>query len=236
MRGTGKGFWYYRTKMLGRQTNGSMTPVVCSLPGLLQNQGGGNLGGPIKKDKLFIYGYYEFLRQRAQSSNNTTVLNPNILSALSGATPTLPFTYQPVVGGTGPSAGNPDGPPKTVDLLTMETASRGPGTPAFAIDSTMLALIKRMPTTSNNTRVGDGVNLLGYQFNARSNVTQDNYGFRGDYNLNSKNTISATYSWNRQIVDRPDIDTSFDKIPAGAKTTTQSNSCQRRGDGIQGQI
>jgi hypothetical protein len=208
----GEGLWYYRTNAWAANqwfNDASGVP----LPGLLQNQGGGNLGGPIKKDKLFIYGYYEFLRQRAQSSNNTTVLSPNILSALSGATPTLPFTYQPVVGGTGPSAGNPDGPPKTVDLLTMETASRGPGTPAFAVDSTMLALIKRMPTTPNNTRVGDTVNLLGYQFNTRSNVTQDNYGFRGDYNLNSKNTISATYSWNRQVVDRPDIDTSFDKVP-----------------------
>ena len=69
-----------------------------------------------------------------------------------------------------------------------------------------LALLKRMPTTFNNTRVGDGVNLLGDQLNARDDQTQDNYGFRVDYNANSKNSISATYSWNRQVVDRPDID------------------------------
>ncbi len=201
----GEGFWYYRTNAWAANqwfNDASGVP----LPGLLQNQGGGNLGGPIKKDKLFIYGYYEFLRLRAQSPNDATVLSPNILSALSGANPTLPFTYQPLTASLAP-----DGPPQTVNLLTMETASRG--APAFTVDPTMLALIKRIPTTSNNTRVGDGVNLLGDQFNSRSNATQDNYGFRADYNVNRKNTISATYSWNRQVVDRPDIDTSFDKIP-----------------------
>jgi len=57
------------------------------------------------------------------------------------------------------------------------------------------------------------VNLLGYQFNARSNNTLDNYGFREDYELDHHNTITATFHWNRQIVDRPDIDTSFNKVP-----------------------
>ena len=70
-----------------------------------------------------------------------------------------------------------------------------------------------MPTTYNNTRVGDGVNLLGYDLNARSDQDQDNSGIRIDYNLNAKNTFSGTYAWNRQVVDRPDIDTSFDTIP-----------------------
>ena len=83
----------------------------------------------------------------------------------------------------------------------------------FAVDPIGLALIQRVPEISNNSRFGDGVNLLGYQFNARSNNTRDNYGFRGDYDLNSHNTFSATYSFNRNIVDRPDIDTSFDTIP-----------------------
>ena len=201
----GEGFWYYRSNAWAAN-NWFNDASAIDKPGLLQNQGGGNLGGPIKKDKLFIYGYYEFLRLRQQTPNDTTVLSPTILSALTSSTPTLPFTYQPVDG-----AGNPDGAPQTVNLLTMETASRG--NPAFTVDPTMLALIKLMPTTFNNTRVGDGVNLLGYQFNARSNDTLDNYGLRADFNANSKNTFSATWSWNRQVVDRPDIDTSFDKIP-----------------------
>jgi hypothetical protein len=201
----GEGFWYYRTNDWAAN-NWFNDASGVPLPTLLQNQGGGNLGGPIKKDKLFIYGYYEFLRLRQQTPNNTTVLSPSIIAALTSANPTLPFTYQPIDG-----TGAPDGPPQTVNLLTMETNSRG--APAFTVDPAMLALIKRIPTTPNNTRVGDGVNLLGYQLNARSNQTQDNYGFRVDYNASSKNTFTGTYAWNRQVVDRPDIDTSYDTVP-----------------------
>src|SRR5208282_4680390 len=80
-------------------------------------------------------------------------------------------------------------------------------------DPTIAALLQRMPTTPNNTRVGDGTNLLGYQLNARSDDTLDNFGVRVDYDINSHNTITGTWAWNRQVVDRPDIDTSFDVVP-----------------------
>lgn len=201
----GEGFWYYRTNKWAAN-NWFNDASGVPLPNLLQNQGGGNIGGPIKKDKLFFYGYYELLRLRQQSPNNTTILSPTILSALSSATPTLPFKYQPYDLTTGAASG----PQQTVDLLQIDTAAGGP---AFTPDPAMLALLKRMPTTSNNTRVGDGLNLLGDQLNARSNQDQDNVGGRIDYNLNSKNTLSGTFSWNRQVVDRPDIDTSFDVVP-----------------------
>jgi hypothetical protein len=211
----GEGFWYYRTNAWAANdwfNNASGAP----LPNLLQNQGGGNIGGPIIKDKLFIYGYYELLRLRQQSPNNTTTLSPAIQSALTGASPTLPFTYQPT-DDTGAPAGNPI----TVDLLTVENGNPfrvGAGAPlppatSFTTDPTMLALIQRVPTITNNNRLGDGVNLLGYQFNARSNRTRDNTGARVDYNINSRNTLSGIFSYNRDILDRPDIDTSFNTVP-----------------------
>ena len=203
----GEGFWYYRSNAWAAN-NWFNDASGVPLPNLLQNQGGGNVGGPIIKNKLFIYGYYELLRLRSQATNNTTVLNPTAIADLTGATPTLPFTYQPVDGN-----GNPVGAPETVDLLTLENQARGGASPVFTPDPAQIALIKRLPTTPNNTRVGDGVNLLGYQLNARNNETQDNYGFRADYDANIHNTFTATYSWNRQIVDRPDIDTSYDTVP-----------------------
>jgi len=116
----------------------------------------------------------------------------------------LPFQYQPVDNTTG----KPVGPLQTVDLLTVSSSA-----PPFTPDSAMMQLLARMPKTFNNTRVGDSMNLLGYQFNARFNNTLDNYGFRLDYDLNAKNSFSATYSWNRQVADRPDVASSFDTIP-----------------------
>jgi len=201
----GEGFWNYRTNAWKANDWFNDASGVPN-PNLLRNQGGGNLAGPIIKDKLFIYGYYELLRLRAQSNNNTTVLSPTILSALSSSTPTAPFTYQPV-----DANGNPVGAPQTVNLLNVMNGANS--LPTFTADPAMLALLKRIPTTPNNTRVGDGVNLLGYQLNARNNSTQDNAGTRVDYNINQKNTVTGTFSWNRQVVDRPDIDTSYDVVP-----------------------
>ena len=202
----GEGFWYYRSNAWAANDWFNDASGVAK-PNLLQNQGGGNIGGPIIKDKLFIYGYYELLRQRQQATEETTVLSPTIFSALSSATPTLPFTYQPV-----DANGNNVGAPQTVDLLTVSNKARG-AVPVFTPDAAMLQLLARMPHTSNNTRVGDGTNLLGYQFNARSNDTKDNAGFRVDYNLSAKHTITAAYLWNRQYLDRPDAAPSFDAVP-----------------------
>lgn len=205
----GEGFYYYRTNAWAANTWFNNADGV-ALPSLVQSQGGGNVGGPIKKDKLFFYAYYELLRDREQSQNLTTVLNPAIVTALGGASPTLPFTYQPF-----DASGNPAGAPQTVDLLTLENTSRSGAAPVFAVDPTMLALMQRMPTTPNSNSCGscDGTNIFGYQLNARANDTLDNVGARIDYNLSSTNTFTGTWAWNRQVVDRPDIDTSFNAVP-----------------------
>ncbi len=207
----GQGFWNYRTNAWAANdwfNDASGAPT----PNLLRNQGGGNLGGPILKDKLFIYGWYELLRLRQQAVNNTTVISPAILNALTSANPTLPFRFTPVDGN-----GNPDpAGATTVNLLNFTANSGANSGTAFNydVDPAMLALIQRVPAAlANNPRLGDGVNLLGYQLNARSNDTRDNYGFRVDYNLNQHNTITGTWAWNRDITDRPDIDTSFDTVP-----------------------
>jgi hypothetical protein len=204
----GEGFWYYRSNAWAANDWFNEASGIPK-PDLLQNQGGGNIGGPIVKDKLFVYGYYEMLRLRTQLTSETTVLSPTILSAISSGSPTLPFTYQPVDNTTG----NPSGPPQTVNLFNVSNLASGGAVPVFTPDSAMLALLARMPTTPNNTRTGDGTNFLGYQFNARNNNTLDNYGFRLDYDLNAHNSLTATYSWNRQVTDRPDIASSFDTIP-----------------------
>jgi len=203
----GEGFWYYRTN--GWAANNWFNDASgVPLPKLIQNQGGGNFGGPIIKDKLFVYGWYELLRLKNEAPNNTTVISPTIYNALTSANPTLPFTYTPL-----DAKGNPDpAGPQTVNLLNF-TSNQG-NTFGYTIDPTMLALIKQVPASlANNTRVGDGLNLLGYQLNARNNNTLDNTGVRVDYDLNAHNTISGTFAWNRQVVDRPDIDTSYDKVP-----------------------
>jgi Carboxypeptidase regulatory-like domain len=194
----GQAFWYYRTAAWAAN-DWFNDAFGIGKPALLQNQGGGNLGGPIKKDKLFIYGYYELLRLRSSTPLGTpaTILSSSARQGL--------FTYTPVGGTT----------PVTVNLLTLESqnAQRTTPSPVFTIDPRIAALLNRVPTTANSLGAGDGINTLAFNRNARSNETQDNFGFRGDYNINAHNSLSATFKWNRQVVDRPDIDTSFDVVP-----------------------
>ncbi len=198
----GQAFWYYRTAAWAAN-DWFNAAFGGDKPQLLQNQGGANIGGPIIKNKLFIYGYYELLRLRQASLRSQSAGAPaTILS--SDARQGL-FTYTPVGGTT----------PVTVNLLTLESqnAARTTPSPVFTIDPRISTLLGRVPTTANSLGAGDGVNTLGLDFSAQSNRTRDNYGLRADYNLNPHNSLTATWSWNRDIVDRPDIDTSFDAVP-----------------------
>jgi hypothetical protein len=70
-----------------------------------------------------------------------------------------------------------------------------------------------MPAAGNSTEVGDRRNTIGYQFNARSNETRDNVTAKVDYNLSTRNVFAASYIWNRDIVDRPDLGSFYTTAP-----------------------
>lgn len=204
----GQGFWYYRTEAWAANDWFNDATGI-PRPPLLQNQGGGNIGGPVIKSKLFVYGYYELLRLRQSTSRTAnagapaTILSANARQGL--------FTYTPPP----TSCSTPPCAPVTVNLFTLESRNpnRNPASPVFTIDPLMATLLSKVPTTANSTGAGDGVNTLGFDFIQRNDRTRDNYGARVDYNLNDHNTLTATWSWNRDILDRPDIDTSYDVVP-----------------------
>lgn len=166
-------------------------------PFLNQNQFGGALGGKIIKDKLFFYGNYEGLRLVQQSTANRTVLTDDARKGI--------FTY--VAGGVA----------QKVNLLQ---------TAGLTADSAAMALINAMPAASkiNNFRVGDSTegllrNTAGYSFLVRNNRTRDNITGKLDYYVNSKSSLSGTYSWNRDIVDRPDQSNDYSYVPKVSNTS-----------------
>ncbi len=84
----------------------------------------------------------------------------------------------------------------------------------------MSALLAQVPNPSfiNNTRVGDSLpgqllNTAGYSFLARSNQDRDNVTGKLDYYINPRNSVTATYAWNRDHVDRPDVGLAYSPIP-----------------------
>lgn len=162
-----------------------------------QAQYGGQGGGPVVKNKLFVYGSFEELKDQAQQLQNATIFTS---SAAANGT----FQYHP---------SNAPSTVATVNLLSLENTTRG--NPVFTIDPAIAALMARIPSNAvvNNTQVGDGLNTAGFAFNSRNNATLKNTGARIDFTPTDRQSFSAAYYWNRQIFDRPDIDQSFNTVP-----------------------
>jgi hypothetical protein len=160
--------------------------VGTPIPHLNQNQIGGKVGGPVLKNKLFFYFNYEAYRQKQQSTYNYAVLTPNARNGI--------FTLS---NGT------------QVNVLNLMNV---------APNSVMTGIMAKVPTAYNNYNVGDSSSALlrntaGYQFNVRNNRTRDNITGKLDYSLSTKNSLSASYIYNRDLLDRPDCDTTFDTTP-----------------------
>src|SRR5690348_2820215 len=69
----GQGFWYYQSNKWAANPWFN-NAVGAANAGLNQNQYGGQAGGPIIKNKLFVYGSFEELKDLQTALHNTTIL------------------------------------------------------------------------------------------------------------------------------------------------------------------
>jgi hypothetical protein len=184
----GEGFWENRIDNLA--ANGWFNDADgVAKPRLLLNQFGGNVGGHIIKNKLFFYFFDEEYRLIQQTTNTDTILTPNARNGI--------FTYHETNGTLG-----------QINVLT---------TSGYTADPTMAAIIAKLPAVGNSTVVGDGNNTTGFFLDRSENNNNNNYGGRIDYNMDSKNVINGTYSYNNNVLLRPDVDTTFSVTPAATQ-------------------
>ena len=127
-------------------------------PMFIQNMFGGSLGGPIKHNKLFIFGNFQGRRTHQQVSRNRTV--PTDLAKQG--------IFQWISGGA----------TQQFNVLNADPLKKG-------IDPTIATLLKIYPSP-NNTDVGDGLNYAGYRFNNPANSLEDQFTIKGDYNLDGQ--------------------------------------------------
>lgn len=187
----GATYWYNRNSAVGANDWFNNQSGVAK-PFLNQNQIGGKLGGPIIKDKLLFYTNYEAYRQRQQAPADRLILTADARQGI--------FTYrdrQNVV--------------RKVNVLSAAK---------ITADPTIQGLLAQTPGPEkiNTFQIGDSTPTLlrntgGYRFNQRNNRDRDNFMAHLDYNLSPKHVFSGTYAWNRDDVDRPDLDNSFDVVP-----------------------
>ncbi|MFY9528919.1 MAG: carboxypeptidase regulatory-like domain-containing protein [Candidatus Acidiferrales bacterium] len=118
-----------------------------------RNQFGGSLGGPIKKDKIFIFGAYEGLRQAKGIPHSTKT--PTAAARVGNAQPYLtffPLPTQPLIGAGG------------------------------VVDP----------------------NIGIYAFSGNQVVPDNFYNTRGDVKLSDKDSLNASYYYDRSTFTQPD--------------------------------
>ena len=175
-------------------------------PGLVRNQFGANLGGPVKKDKLFFFFDYEGRRDASQASVEQVVpldsfRNGNLgyinngagctsssrvqsqLNCISFLTPAQIAAFDPCSQGAAPGPCTTSGVPGGAAVT--------PG-----IDQALLQFIDSRYPHVNDPAAGDGINTGGFRFNAPNPFTENIYTTRIDFNINSKQKLFTRFNFN----------------------------------------
>ena len=166
-----------------RNADIAATPYFATTKGAYnQNQFGGTVGGPILKNKLFFFGFYDGYRQTQAATNQSILPTAAMLGGDFSALSTTiydPTTYDPATGTTQPFPGN---------VIPQSRLNQG-----------MLAVLKAyVPSpTSNQTTSNNYINTQSNTLN------QDQGSVRVDWNISPKNLVFARWTISNATTTSP---------------------------------
>ncbi len=161
-----------------------------SKPPFTRNQFGGSGGYKILKDKLFIFGDYEGLRQSKGIPVTAKVLSNNARKGI-----LLQSNGQPACG---PGSGNATATPPIPDIACQSGAcpfpnmtNLAPGQASTCVDNTISAYMAALePGQLNSSCVS---NICSNVYSGAQRVRDDYFTLRTDYKLSDKDSIDASY-------------------------------------------
>ncbi len=171
-------------------------------PELSRKQFGGTFGGPIVRDRLFFFGYYEGFRQRTQDTqNNVIAASDDFLQGV--------FRYVAA-----------DGQIRAVNVTQLA------GLPLDTV--VQQDILARVPAASNvnNFDVGNStesrrLNTAGYRFLQRNLNKRDQGGVRVDFEATPRHRFEANYSRFHDTDDRGDLDAIHERPVVFTESTVQ---------------
>jgi hypothetical protein len=131
-------------------------------PKLIRNIFGASLGGPIKKNRMFLFGNWEGRRDAKDDSDVRDVPSMDMRKGI------LHYTRN-------------DG-----SLATVTPADVVAKLDPRGVNQNVLTLLQSYPVP-NDTTVGDGLNFVGYRFKAPTPLRYNTYIARYDWILDSQN-------------------------------------------------
>jgi hypothetical protein len=168
----GSAYWYHRNTVTTANDYFLNTSGV-ERPKLIRNIYGVSLGGPIRKDRFFLFGNYEGRKDARDGQATRTIPSMNMRQGI--------VQYQ-----------RRDG---TVAAITPADIARI--LDPRGVNQTALADMQKYPTP-NDLTVGDGLNFQGYRFTAPTPLRWNTYIARADYVLDSANNHTLFIRGNLQ--------------------------------------
>jgi len=190
-----------------------------------RNNFGGKVGGPLPifnfgeggptffKNKGFFFFAYERLIDPVSSPDTRTILTP---SARAGT-----FTFNRATAGNPITSGNilcPSGAAQSVctvpNILTFAQSLGFQGISSTINPVIQARVLNLLPTAGNNTSIGDNLNTTGFNLNRDNSTKRNAYTTRVDVDATDKDTFNAVLAYNREDINRSDVDNStFSAIP-----------------------
>ena len=185
----GGGFWYNRNTFFNANYfYNNQTGLPRDIVKL--NQGGGHIGGPIKKNKVFFFGNAEIYRFPGTNLYSRSYLNPTAASGI--------FSYADAAGTV-----------HQVNLLNLASAANASlpsGVRPYATtpDQILAKTYSQMNTLAQNGRLFNNNNNGDYntntvQYQPTGTDSRDFYTLRLDYNVTQKHQLSLVYNYNKYV-------------------------------------